>query len=71
MMRAMRSAWPIMLGMPMLAACQNVPGADGRYATPGRGGWDSFRAEAPASGGSDNFRAEAPPFAADVPSSGL
>lgn len=47
MMKAMRSAWLIVLGLLMLAACQNVPGADGRYATPGGGGWDSFRAEAP------------------------
>ena len=26
-----------------LAACTSAPGADGRYATPSRGGWDSFR----------------------------
>jgi hypothetical protein len=66
MMKAMRSAGLIVLGLLTLAACQNVPGADGRYATPGRGGWDSFRAEAPAAGGRDNFRAEAPP-PADAP----
>ena len=47
MVKVMRSAWLIVLGMLMLAGCQNVPGADGRYATPGRGGWDNFRAEAP------------------------
>ena len=28
----------------LLGSCASVPGADGRYATPGRGGWDSFRA---------------------------
>ncbi|WP_395707853.1 hypothetical protein [Reyranella sp.] len=61
MMKAMRSPWLIVPGMLMLAGCQGVPGADGRYATPGRGGWDSFRAEAPAPGGMENFRAEAPP----------
>ena len=66
MVKVMRSAWLIVLGMLMLAGCQNVPGADGRYATQGCGGWDSFRAEAsdhgsPASGGRENFRAEAPP----------
>jgi hypothetical protein len=26
-----------------LAGCQSAPGADGRYATPGRGGWDNHR----------------------------
>jgi hypothetical protein len=31
----------------LLGACASVPGADGRYATPGRGGWDSFRAAMP------------------------
>lgn len=68
MVKAMRSAWLIVLGLPILAGCQNVPGADGRYATPGRGGWDSFRAEAPSSdhglpsfGGRENFRAEVSP----------
>ena len=30
-----------------LAGCKSVPGSDGRYATPSRGGWDNFRAEAP------------------------
>jgi hypothetical protein len=60
MMKAMRPAWLVALGLT-LTACQNVPGADGRYATPGRGGWDNFRAEAPDSGIMDNFRAEAPP----------
>lgn len=64
MMKAMRLAWLIVPGMLTLAACQGVPGADGRYATPGRGGWDSFRAESPAAGSMDNFRAEAPPPAA-------
>lgn len=27
----------------LLGGCQSVPGADGRYATPSRGGWDNFR----------------------------
>jgi len=31
----------------LLDGCASVPGADGRYATPGRGGWDSFRAAMP------------------------
>lgn len=26
-----------------LAGCASAPGVDGRYATPSRGGWDSFR----------------------------
>ena len=47
MVKAMRSGWPVVLGMLSLAGCQSVPGADGRYATPSRGGWDNFRAEAP------------------------
>lgn len=33
--------------LPLVAACSNVPGADGRYATPARGGWDNFRAGLP------------------------
>ena len=47
MMKAMPSAWLIVLGALLLTGCANAPGADGRYATPGRGGWDNFRAEAP------------------------
>jgi hypothetical protein len=31
----------------LAAGCKDFPGADGRYATPGRGGWDNFRAGAP------------------------
>lgn len=27
----------------VLSGCKSVPGADGRYATPSRGGWDNFR----------------------------
>jgi len=27
----------------VLSGCKSVPGADGRYATPPRGGWDNFR----------------------------
>ena len=37
-----------------LGGCSSIPGADGRYATPARGGWDNFRAEMPDS----TFRAE-------------
>ena len=29
------------------AGCKDFPGADGRYATPARGGWDNFRAGVP------------------------
>jgi hypothetical protein len=48
---AMRMARAIVPGLFLaLAACKDVPGADGRYATPSRGGWDNFRAESPASG---------------------
>lgn len=31
----------------LLGGFASAPGADRRYATPGRGGWDSFRAETP------------------------
>jgi hypothetical protein len=31
----------------LVAGCKDFPGADGRYATPARGGWDNFRAEVP------------------------
>jgi hypothetical protein len=64
MVKARRSAGLIVLGGLLLAGCGNVPGADGRYATPGRGGWDSFRAEAPGGpkgASDDNFRAEVVP----------
>ncbi|MGD9884666.1 MAG: hypothetical protein AB7F22_15415 [Reyranella sp.] len=71
MMKAMRSAWLIVPGMLMMAGCKDFPGADGRYATPARGGWDNFRAEAPASAGHENFRAEAPLPTAGEGSSGL
>ncbi len=27
----------------VLSGCKSVPGEDGRYATPSRGGWDNFR----------------------------
>ena len=48
---AMRMAGAIVAGLFLaLAACKDVPGADGRYATPSRGGWDNFRAQSPASG---------------------
>ena len=41
----------VLLGLfLLLGACKDFPGADGRYATPSRGGWDNFRAEAPAPG---------------------
>jgi hypothetical protein len=35
----------------LVTACKDFPGADGRYATPGRGGWDNFRAGTPSSDG--------------------
>ena len=48
MKKAMRAAGPIFLGLFLvLAGCKDFPGADGRYATPARGGWDNFRGEAP------------------------
>jgi hypothetical protein len=48
---AMRVARAIVPGLFLaLAACKDFPGADGRYATPSRGGWDNFRAQSPASG---------------------
>jgi len=48
---AMRAARAIVPGLFLaLAACKDFPGADGRYATPSRGGWDNFRAQSPASG---------------------
>jgi len=34
----------LIVSLLVLAGCQSVPGADGRYATPSRGGWDNFRA---------------------------
>jgi len=51
MKMAMRAARAIVAGLFLaLAACKDFPGADGRYATPSRGGWDNFRAQSPASG---------------------
>jgi len=51
MKMAMRAARAIVPGLFLaLAACKDFPGADGRYATPSRGGWDNFRAQSPASG---------------------
>lgn len=43
---AMRTIGLILLGMFLLGVggCSNFPGADGRYATPARGGWDNVRA---------------------------
>jgi hypothetical protein len=50
MKMAMRAARAIVPGLFLaLAACKDFPGADGRYATPSRGGWDNFRAQSPAS----------------------
>jgi len=37
----------IVIAILLASGCKDFPGADGRYATPGRGGWDNFRAEAP------------------------
>ena len=34
------------IGFLLVAGCKDFPGADGRYATPARGGWDNFRAGA-------------------------
>ena len=33
----------------LLGACASVPGADGRYATPGRGGWAASEPRCPRS----------------------
>ena len=41
-----RSALAVVL-LVLVAGCKDPPGADGRYATPARGGWDNFRAAAP------------------------
>jgi hypothetical protein len=38
----------VFIAILLLGGCKDFPGADGRYATPARGGWDNFRAEAPA-----------------------
>ena len=37
----------VVVAIILVAGCKDFPGADGRYATPPRGGWDNFRAEAP------------------------
>jgi len=34
----------LIAGLLVLMGCQSLPGADGRYATPARGGWDNVRA---------------------------
>ena len=34
----------MIVSLVLLAGCKSVPGEDGRYATPPRGGWDNFRA---------------------------
>ena len=41
----MRFIVVLVIAVALLAGCADAPGADGRYATPGRGGWDNFRAE--------------------------
>lgn len=43
----MRAAGLIVVAALLAGGCKDFPGADGRYATPSRGGWDNFRAEAP------------------------
>jgi hypothetical protein len=43
----LRSTLAVVL-LVLVAGCKDLPGADGRYATSGRGGWDNFRAAAPA-----------------------
>ena len=47
----MRSLALFLVAILLVAGCKDVPGADGRYAKPARGGWDNFRAEAPAAKG--------------------
>lgn len=44
----LKSILVVLLLLLLAAGCKDFPGADGRYATGGRGGWDNFRAEAPA-----------------------
>ena len=44
-LRSMMLLAPICFSL--VAGCKDFPGADGRYATPARGGWDNFRAGAP------------------------
>ena len=36
----------MIVALLLLDGCASMAGADGRYATPRRGGWDSFRAAA-------------------------
>lgn len=39
------SRWIVLaLALLALAGCKSVPGANGEYSTPARGGWDNFRA---------------------------
>lgn len=40
-------AFAVIAVLLLFGGCKDMPGADGRYATPSRGGWDNFRAEAP------------------------
>ena len=44
----MKSILVLAIALSLLTVgCKDFPGADGRYATPARGGWDNFRASAP------------------------
>ena len=49
----------LVLVLVFVAGCNGFPGADGRYATPARGGWDNFRAEAPGQYGVPSLCAKA------------
>jgi hypothetical protein len=44
MKTAVQAAFLVILSLVLLQACSDFPGADGRYPTPSRGGWDNFRA---------------------------
>ena len=50
----------------LIAGCKDVPGSDGRYARPARGGWDNFRAEAPIDRNEMPGRPSTPPGAPDA-----
>lgn len=34
----------LLLAVLVLSGCKSMPGWDGEYSTPARGGWDNFRA---------------------------
>jgi uncharacterized protein YceK len=39
----MRSLVLLLAALWVLSGCKSMPGEDGRYATPSRGGWDNYR----------------------------